>query len=210
MRTYIALALTAPAFVFCWFLATFVKRLPAPLVRLLARRHSHYTARRPFDLRVPLDPSIPPYLFRWWRIPRNAIFNIYYHVLESSDDDRALHDHPWWSFSLVLSGGYLEERIREGGIREKTWSASGMMTFRWTGRKAHRLELVSVATPARTIFITGPVTRRWGFHDPIHGWVDAYHWDQHCKHYGIKAMPMLRGSYGIQSPRNKHRNTVTP
>ena len=36
-----------------------------------------------------------PYLLRWFVIPRNPVFNIYLHRFLRSDDDRALHDHPW-------------------------------------------------------------------------------------------------------------------
>jgi hypothetical protein len=36
-----------------------------------------------------------PYMLRWWIIPRNKFFNIYLHRFLRSDDDRALHDHPW-------------------------------------------------------------------------------------------------------------------
>lgn len=30
------------------------------------------------------------------------------HTILRSDHDRALHDHPWWSISIVLKGGYWE------------------------------------------------------------------------------------------------------
>lgn len=49
-----------------------------------------------------------PYLTRWHIIPRNPWFNIYLHYFEHGDDDRALHDHPWRSASLILDGRYIE------------------------------------------------------------------------------------------------------
>lgn len=49
-----------------------------------------------------------PYMIRWFVIPRNPWFNIYVHKFCRDDDDRALHDHPWWFVSLVLSGSYIE------------------------------------------------------------------------------------------------------
>jgi hypothetical protein len=112
-----------------------------------------------------------------------------------------------------LTGGYFEHTIAEGGINKREWFGPGRMRFRWTGRKAHRLELLNVAKynsdpvmeqPANTIFITGPVLRRWGFHDAVHGWVDAYDWDAHCDKYGITAMRMEGGSDAAISDRNKH------
>jgi hypothetical protein len=45
-----------------------------------------------------------PYLLRWWVIPRNKVFNVYLHLFLRSDDDRALHDHPWANASMLLRG----------------------------------------------------------------------------------------------------------
>jgi hypothetical protein len=54
---------------------------------------------------------------RWWVIPRNKFFNIYLHHFLHSDDDRALHDHPWWNVSILLrSGSYVEHTIAAGGV----------------------------------------------------------------------------------------------
>ncbi|SID67872.1 Protein of uncharacterised function (DUF550) [Mycobacteroides abscessus subsp. abscessus] len=47
-----------------------------------------------------------PYLLRWYVIPRNRWLNIYLHKFLRDDDDRALHDHPWWFVSLMLWGQY--------------------------------------------------------------------------------------------------------
>lgn len=49
-----------------------------------------------------------PYLLRWWLIPRNPLFNIYLHKFLRDDDDRALHDHPWFWCSILLRGEYVE------------------------------------------------------------------------------------------------------
>jgi hypothetical protein len=35
------------------------------------------------------------YLHRWWVVPRNEKSNVYLHEILHSDDDRAMHDHPW-------------------------------------------------------------------------------------------------------------------
>ncbi len=49
-----------------------------------------------------------PYLTRRHVIPRNPWFNIYLHRFVHGDDDRAKHDHPWPSASLLLEGRYCE------------------------------------------------------------------------------------------------------
>lgn len=39
------------------------------------------------------------------------------HTILRSDIDRALHDHPWWSLSVVLTGGYWEVREPNAACR---------------------------------------------------------------------------------------------
>ena len=112
-----------------------------------------------------------PYLKRWHVIPRNRWFNVYLHHFLRSDDDRALHDHPWLNCSILLAGSYTEHTIAAGGIHTATERHAGQWKLRTSGKQAHRIELS--AGPCWTLFITGPVYRRWGFHCPQAGWV---HW----------------------------------
>jgi hypothetical protein len=105
-----------------------------------------------------------PYLLRWWLLPRNRFFNVYLHCFLRSDDDRALHDHPWSNASLVLSGRYIEHTT--AGARS---AKAGDWRVRLLGSYAHRIELID-DTPAWTLFITGPRYRSWGFLCP-QGWV---------------------------------------
>ena len=111
-----------------------------------------------------------PYLLRWFVIPRNRFFNIYLHRFLRSDDDRALHDHPWCNCSILLRGQYVEHTIAAGGIEHRRVLTAGAVRLRLTGRLAHRIELTD--GECWTIFITGPRYRQWGFHCPK-GWV---HW----------------------------------
>ncbi len=62
---------------------------------------------RPPDF-VVQAPNGEVYLNRWHLIPKNRWFNIYLHHFLRSDDDRALHDHPWWNASILLTGEYTE------------------------------------------------------------------------------------------------------
>jgi len=112
------------------------------------------------------------YLSRWWLIPRNKFFNIYIHKFGRSDDDRALHDHPWFSVSFLLKGEMIEHHFN--GKRHIPWL---WPVFR-TAKFAHRLELVK--SPVWTIFITGPRIRTWGFHCP-NGW---RHWKKFTSENG--------------------------
>jgi len=105
-----------------------------------------------------------PYMRRWYLLPRNEQFNVYLHQFLRSDDDRAMHDHPWDSFSLVLDGIGIEHV--PGGLRR--FGAGDI--FQRAANHVHRIEVV--AGPIWTLFITGPKVREWGFHCP-QGW---RHW----------------------------------
>lgn len=103
-----------------------------------------------------------PYMLRWYVIPRNPLLNIYVHKFLRSDDDRALHDHPWWFVSLILRGSYIEHTPGGARIRD-AWS----IAFR-PAETRHRVQLlINMMTgrelPCWTVIVTGPKRRGWGF-----------------------------------------------
>lgn len=126
-----------------------------------------------------------PYMIRWYVIPRNRWINVYLHKFCRDDDDRALHDHPWWFLSLMLWGRYYETTPSE-------WNALGQVKVRRAGsiafRRAtarHRVTLAKDtegnSVPCWTLVITGRKKRTWGFwcpkgFVPWHDFVD--HTDQ--------------------------------
>ena len=128
------------------------------------------TMRRPPDFIIGADNHDGPYMRRWWIIPRNPIFNVYLHEFLRSDEDRALHDHPWLSLSIMVRG-FLTEQTSAGRRTIRT----GSITFR-RATLAHRIEvpdpLMAEGFHPITLFITGPRLREWGFWCP-QGWV---HW----------------------------------
>jgi len=135
--------------------------------------------RRPADFVI--GGRERPYLLRWFVIPRNPVFNVYLHQFRRSDDDRALHDHPWlFNASWLLSGEYVEHTIKAGGLLVRTHRRAGDWKLRW-GKAPHRVELLTPpahaeeepALPCWTIFITGPRVRQWGFYCMERGWI---HW----------------------------------
>lgn len=157
--------------------------LPSPLRRLLLRTlRATVAGRRPPDKII--GGADDPYIRRWHVIPRNRFFNLYLHNQVRSDDDRALHDHPWPNISLVLDGGYLEHRPLFPGQwphnrrLEVVYRPAGRIVAR-LANAAHRLELLRVSDvgdgtaglrESWSLFITGPVRRPWGFWCP-QGWV---------------------------------------
>lgn len=118
-----------------------------------------------------------PYLRRWYLIPHNRWINVYLHQFLRDDDDRALHDHPWWFASLMVRGGYYEWmecptpsqcRLSFGDQCVRVRRAPSIAFRRATHR--HRVQLMrdesSQPIPCWTIVITGPRVREWGFWCP--------------------------------------------
>lgn len=119
------------------------------------------------------------FMHRWFVLGKNRWLNIYVHKFTRDDDDRALHDHPWWNLSLILRGSYIEHTISAGGIHERERLDEGSIKIRppWA---AHRIECLkwnqwspptaanrgTFSLPCYTLFITGPTQRKWGFHCP--------------------------------------------
>ena len=129
-------------------------------------------AHRNPDYIVGADNPQGAYLRRWWLIPRNPVFNLYLHHFLRDDDDRALHDHPWFWCSLLLRGSYIEHTIDAGGVHRRKLHHAGSLRFNHPWR-AHRIELIGKwengraahqGAPCWTLFITGPRLREWGFH----------------------------------------------
>lgn len=129
--------------------------------------------RLPLFLTIPRGPDFTifakgvPYLRRWWIIPMNRWLNIYLHHFCRSDDDRALHDHPWANVSCLLRGKYIEVMPNERRLRRP---------FRLVFRRAtalHRVELID-GQKVWSLFVTGPHVRSWGFACP-QGW---RHWKE--------------------------------
>ena len=104
------------------------------------------------------DPTCP-YMTRW--VVNLGLITIRLHCFHRSDDDRHLHDHPWWFFSALLRGSYREHTDSCAG----PWRKVGSIVYRPALTK-HRVEI----KPGRscwTLCVTGPTRRHWGFW--VHG-----------------------------------------
>jgi hypothetical protein len=107
------------------------------------------------------------YLRRWWIVPRNNWCNLYLHEILHSDDDRALHDHPWDNTSFLIEGSYIEVTPEGEFLRE-----AGAVVSR-PATASHRI-VIPDGGRAVSLFMTGPQIREWGFHCP-QGW---RHWKE--------------------------------
>jgi hypothetical protein len=120
-----------------------------------------------------------PYLSRWYIVGshRESIelegqtdeaaisrrpFSLYLHRFHRSDDDGALHSHPHaWGLSLVLAGGYSEERrVGDKVVRRliKPWRLNFLGKDDY-----HRVDLIE--HDAWTLFLVGPRIQSWFFWD---------------------------------------------
>lgn len=109
------------------------------------------------------------YLRRWYVVPRNPWQNVYLHDIRRSDDDRALHDHPWPNTSVLIAGCYIEH-TPEGQVLR----SAGDIVHR-QAETLHRLEIIP-GKRAISLFVTGAKIREWGFACP-QGWVP---WQDFC------------------------------
>lgn len=108
---------------------------------------------KPHKVIGPLDN---PYMYRWFIFKVGKLPRVYLHRFLRSDEDRALHNHPWWFVSILLRGSYIEHN-RGGPVRRSAPS----IAYRGLDHD-HRVELVP-GKPVWTLFITGPVRQPWGF-----------------------------------------------
>lgn len=84
-----------------------------------------------------------------------------HHILRS-DSGRDPHDHPWPYLTVILRGGYWEQRYNDSGaLVSVRWHGVGSILFR-RANSWHKLE-VPVGKTAWTLFITGKKAQTWGF-----------------------------------------------
>jgi hypothetical protein len=102
-----------------------------------------------------------PYLLRWYILPRNRFFNVYLHKFMRDDEDRALHDHPWWFASLMLRGSY--DEVQDYCVEHRH---APSIAYRCATHR-HRVVLMrdeqDKPIPCWTLILTGRVSRVWGF-----------------------------------------------
>lgn len=180
-------------------LAPTIERVPDEIIG----HKNRWRATRPDS-----PPVERPFLLRWYvggEKHRGLLgCNAYLHQFIRDDEDRALHDHPWWNLSLLLGGQYIEHTIKPGGIHWRQIFRAGDVKLR-SPKAAHRVELTygtvgdcmngtpTVApnlpawvrydsshfnyggkVPSWSLFLTGPKQQPWGFHCPEAGWRSSH------------------------------------
>lgn len=131
------------------------------------------------------------YLNRW-RLFESKHFGVKLHQFVRSDSDAELHNHPWdWAASLILAGGYSEERrvvsSSDNGRWHDTVQQRFFLPFSLNFLRAntfHRVDLLE--EDCWTIFVTGPKVQSWGFWSRT----SREFWDHHV--FGLKKEKLNR------------------
>ncbi len=126
---------------------------------------------------ITITVKAKPYLTRaYFFLKDRAWGNLYLHHFRSSDQGDQLHNHPWaWGLSIVLFGGYSEERASN----PVTWETNGIPSPVPIERRNirpgrinvirptdfHRVDLYNEEKGAWTLFFAGPRIKSWGFLD---------------------------------------------
>lgn len=129
------------------------------------------------------------YLDRWG-LGTDRFGGVLLHRMSAPDPGVDLHDHPWWFASLVLWGGYVEERA---DTRDAPFFARLAETYTSSRRGEERERRPGTVATTRldechriirlrrrscwTVVVRGPRRRRWGFYLPD-GWVDERTYDE--------------------------------
>lgn len=105
-----------------------------------------------------------PYLHRWYLL-RTKRVGIFIHKFVRSDEDRALHDHPWNFIVVPLWRGYVEhsEEQHHCGTFAIQRRVRPLISARFRSAEyRHRVELID-DVPAWSLFIRFTECRTWGF-----------------------------------------------
>jgi hypothetical protein len=113
------------------------------------------------------DPYLERYyLWGWapWNPEGSKLFpwlpGAMLHRFLRGDEDRELHNHPWkWAFSVILTGGYREERMVDGKITTYKVMPGSINIIK--ANDFHRVDLLQ--DDCWTLFVTGPKAQSWGF-----------------------------------------------
>lgn len=86
---------------------------------------------------------------------------IFLHHFVASDPDDAVHSHPWgWSASLILAGGYREERCAlDGALTVREYHPGDVNIINADDK--HRIELLTA--DCWSLFLAGDFLKQWQF-----------------------------------------------
>lgn len=112
------------------------------------------------------DTQAGELLRRFWCIEGRRLENAYVHRFIRSDEDHALHDHPWSWVTVLLDGSYWEHvpanPADPAGPTRRERRSAGDIVVRGNAARPHRVE-ITPGRPVTTLFLTAEKSREWGF-----------------------------------------------
>ena len=117
---------------------------------------------------IPSADNTAIYMGRWWLFnaykpdytrPIPWLPSIRVHHIQLPDNDRHEHDHPWDARTIILRGGYIEER-RVNGLPTRHLNAGD--TAKIGAGMYHRIAWLAPGG-AWTLFITFRAVEDWGY-----------------------------------------------
>lgn len=118
------------------------------------------------------------YLDRWG-VEHDRLGGIFLHKMSAPDPGEHLHDHPWWFASLIVKGGYTENRAAARVAGDwHTWRSE--LRRCWSIRvmrldESHRITAIDGET--WTVVLHGQRRRSWGFFLPD-SWMHYVEYDE--------------------------------
>jgi hypothetical protein len=133
---------------------------------------------------------------RWWQRPLTWLPLVYLHRFRRDDEDVELHNHPWAAVSLILVGGYYEERREEIAHADLTteyvvrrYERKPFTLNRLRPDTFHRVDLRE--HDAWTLIFVGEKVQSWGFWHP-RTW-EFIPWREHVRRKAAEPKSNARG-----------------
>jgi hypothetical protein len=112
-----------------------------------------------------------PYLYRYYLLGGNTEgWELLLHRFVASDPGNEVHNHPWrWALSLILAGGYDEERWSQRQPSDRGepwrvwWSRRRPGTVNRLGPGDHHRVILAPGKEAWSLFFHGKRMQPWGF-----------------------------------------------
>lgn len=129
--------------------------------------------------RVIIGIDKTPYMFKY-TIFENDSIRIDLHRIVRSDQSTSLHNHPWrFGLSVILYGGYQEERLVNGLIEIKSLYAGSINIL--LPETFHRVDLLD--DECWTLIVKGRNIQDWGFLDCDTN--EFFDWRRYFKLFGL-------------------------
>ena len=156
-----------------------------------------------------------------WGVEHKRLGGVFLHRMDAPDPGVDLHDHPWWFVSIIIAGGYLEERApirlaldwavlddldhrdpcRGHEVDRRRWSIKALRLD-----EAHSIKALH-GRRSWSLVVHGPTRRGWGFYTPD-GWLPwrRYEQTEHGSRRGA-VCDISSNDDGLTRPRWKDPST---